>query len=65
MSPKKQKRTLPRDKGTGKFISYKEPVEVPKKVTKGSFLAILPFTILVVSVVFMLNNAGRFHFIYN
>ena len=65
MSPKKQKRTLPRDKGTGKFISYKEPVEVPKKVTKGSFLAILPFTILVVSVVFMLNNAGRFDFIYN
>ena len=65
MSPKKQKRILPRDKGTGKFVSYKEPVEVPKKVTKGSFLAILPFTILVVSVVFMLNNAGRFDFIYN
>ena len=65
MSPKKRKRILPRDKGTGKFVSYKEPVEVPKKVTKGSFLAILPFTILVVSVVFMLNNAGRFDFIYN
>ena len=65
MSPKKRKRILPRDKGTGKFVSYKEPVEVPKKVTRVSFLAILPFIILVVSVFFMLNNAGRLDFIYN
>ena len=65
MSPKKRKRILPRDKGTGKFVSYKEPVEVPKKVSRGSSLAILPFIILVVSVFFMLNNAGRLDFIYN
>ena len=65
MSPKKRKRILPRDKGTGKFVSYKEPVEVPKKVTKGSFLAILPFIIFVFSILFMLNNAGRLDFIYS
>ena len=65
MSPKKRKRILPRDKGTGKFVSYKEPVEVPKKVSRGSSLAILPLIILVVSVFFMLNNAGRLDFIYN
>jgi len=65
MSPKKRKRILPRDKGTGKFVSYKEPVEVPKKVTRVSFLAILPFIIFVTSILFMLNNAGRFDFIYN
>ena len=65
MSPKKRKRILPRDKDTGKFISNKEPVKVPKKGSRVSFLTILPFIIFGVSVVFMLNNAGRLDFIYN